>query len=137
MKHFIVSLILVMTMTGFAQTTTQLEQNKAVVLEFYDRFFNQGDVSAVDKLVVEDYIQHNPTVPDGRDAIKPFVAEGPFPAEVKRVIAEGDLVVVHVYYPLLNSAAVDIFRLEGGMIVEHWDVLQTVPEQSANANSMF
>jgi predicted SnoaL-like aldol condensation-catalyzing enzyme len=137
MKHFIVYLILVIIMTGLAQTTTELEQNKAVVLEFYDRFFNKGDVNAADELVAEKYIQHNPNVPDGRDAIKPFVAQGPFPADVKRIVAEGDLVVAHVYYPLWNSAAVDIFRLQDGMIVEHWDVVQKVPEQSANSNSMF
>jgi predicted SnoaL-like aldol condensation-catalyzing enzyme len=67
-----------------------LERNKAVVLDFYDRFFNKGDADALDQLLVENYIQHNPGAPDGRDAIKPFVAQGPFPAEVKRVIAEGD-----------------------------------------------
>jgi predicted SnoaL-like aldol condensation-catalyzing enzyme len=113
------------------------EQNKAVVQEFYARFFNQGDTTAVDQLLVQDYIQHNPGVPDGRDAIKPFVAQGAFPAHVKRIIAEGDLVVAHVHYPVLNSAAVDIFRLQNGQIVEHWDVMQTIPETSANNNTMF
>lgn len=114
-----------------------LERNKAVVLDFYDRFFNKGDADALDQLLGERFIQHNPGAPDGRDAIKPFVVQGPFPAEVKRVIAEGDLVVAHVYYPILNMAAVDIFRLQDGLIVEHWDVQQKVPEQSANANTMF
>jgi predicted SnoaL-like aldol condensation-catalyzing enzyme len=122
-------------MTTSAQTN--IEKNKAVVLEFYNRFFNQGDARAVDDLIVTDYVQHNPTVADGRDAIKPFVANGPYPAEVKRLVAEGDLVVAHVYYLHSNSAAVDIFRLEHGKIVEHWDVLQTIPETSANNNSMF
>jgi predicted SnoaL-like aldol condensation-catalyzing enzyme len=115
----------------------ELERNKAVVLDFYDRFFNKGDASAVDQLLVEHYIQHNPGVPDGRDAIKPFVAQGPFPADVKRIVAEGNLVVAHVYYPILDSAAVDIFRLHDGLIVEHWDVVQKMPEQSVNANTMF
>ena len=115
----------------------ELERNKAVVLEFYDRFFNKADVSAADQFIAGTYIQHNPNVPDGRDAIKPFIQQGPFPAEVKRVIAEGDLVVAHVYYPAWDSAAVDIFRLRNGLIVEHWDVLQKIPEQSANANTMF
>ncbi len=125
----------------------KIERNKKNVLAFHDLAFNQGKFrEAADKYIGNVYIQHNPGVADGIEA---FVALGgmrkQFPqmkAEIKRVIAEGDLVVLHVHYQLdpntRGSAVVDIFRLdENGKIVEHWDVRQDIPEKAANNNTMF
>ncbi|HKU42727.1 MAG TPA: nuclear transport factor 2 family protein, partial [Polyangiales bacterium] len=92
------------------------------------------------------YIQHNPRVPDGKDAVIgyfiPFFKNNPEASwEIKRVIADGDLVVLHVHSRSNASdrgrAIVDIFRVEKGKVVEHWDVIQDIPEKSANTNTMF
>ena len=92
------------------------------------------------------YRQHNPTVADGIEGWKAFIlwlkAKRPdFRVEIKRVVAEGDLVMLHVHMVLdatdRGRAGVEIFRLENGRIVEHWDVLQAIPETAANANTMF
>lgn len=129
-----------------AQST--LERNKANVLGFYELAFNQHKVQeAVDKYIGKEYLQHNPTVADGGqafiDAFAPFLKGHPQSrASIKRVIAEGDLVMVHVHSQLnaqdKGEAVVDIFRLDkDGKIVEHWDVIQAVPEKTVSGRSMF
>ena len=129
-----------------AQSTA--ERNKANVLDFYELAFNQHKLQeAVDKYVGAEYLQHNPQVGDGGqafiDAFAPFLKENPQSrAEVKRVAADGDLVWVHVHSQNgeqdRGEAVVDIFRLnENGKIVEHWDVIQAVPEKTASGRSMF
>ena len=130
------------------QTQNALERNKANVLAFYELAFNQHKLQqAVDQYIGSEYIQHNPGVADGGqafiDAFAPFLKENPQSrAEVKRVMAEGDLVMLHVFSQAnpqdKGEAVVDIFRLDAnGKIVEHWDVIQAMPEQSANNNGMF
>ena len=124
-----------------------LEQNKQTVRSFYETAFNDGEPEvAVDSYVGDRYLQHNPQAADGTDAFVAFVKwyRGEFPdlrVEIKRMIAEGDLVVTHGVLMTSDgdrgTAAADIFRLEDGKIVEHWDVLQPVPEESANDNTMF
>jgi predicted SnoaL-like aldol condensation-catalyzing enzyme len=125
-----------------------IEQNKRNVIAYYERAFNDHEPEdAVQKYVGSEYIQHNPTAPDGTDAFIAFVRgfAGQFPQmsiEIKRAIAEGDLVMTHGLLKTSpddrGSAAADIFRLdENGKIVEHWDVVQPVPETSANDNTMF
>jgi predicted SnoaL-like aldol condensation-catalyzing enzyme len=88
---------------------------------------------------VDDYIQHNPQAGNGLQAVKAFFAPiGPVDVEVQRVIADGDLVAVHSHYKTWNTAGVDIFRFnDDGKIIEHWDVLQPVPETTASGNDMF
>jgi predicted SnoaL-like aldol condensation-catalyzing enzyme len=124
-----------------------LERNKQTVRAFITRAFNDKQpADAVAKYVGSEYIQHDPQSPDGVEAFILFVNGfvGQFPQlsiEIKRVIAEGDLVVAHLLINMApenrGMAGVDIFRLQDGKIVEHWDVLQPVPEQAANDNTMF
>jgi predicted SnoaL-like aldol condensation-catalyzing enzyme len=116
----------------------EIERNKQVIRRLFDAF-GAGDTDAFDELIVEDYVQHNPQAGNGLQAVKEFFAPvGPVDVEVHRLIAEGDLVAVHSHYKTWNMAAVDIFRLnEDGKIVEHWDVLQPVPETTASGNDMF
>lgn len=118
------------------------EQNKQSVIAFYERAFNDREPEdAVEKYVGSRYIQHNPQAPDGADAFIAFVRGSELRVEIKRAIAEGDLVMTHSLLKTSpddrGTAAADIFRLEDGKIVEHWDVLQPVPERSANDNTMF
>ena len=123
------------------------EQNKQTAIAFYERAFNDHQPEdAVEKYLGPRYIQHNPQAPDGGDAFIAFVRAyvGQFPelrVDIKRAIAEGDLVMTHSLLTTSpgdrGTAAADIFRLEDGKIVEHWDVLQPVPEESANDNTMF
>lgn len=125
----------------------QAEQNKKIVVDFYEGVFLKHQVKAyADRYIGDQYIQHNPHVPDGK---APFVdyftghfKENPEAKSViKRAIAEGDLVFLHVHSTQnaqdRGVAIVDIFRVVNGKIVEHWDVQQQVPEQSANSNTMF
>ena len=115
-----------------------IEQNKQTVAQIFDAF-RAGNVDAFDDLIIEDYVQHNPQAGNGLQAVKDFFAPvGPVDVEVHRVIAEGDLVAVHSHYKTFNMAVVDIFRLnDDAKIIEHWDVLQPIPEMTASGNDMF
>ena len=122
------------------------EANKKIVIDFYEKALNQKDFEAAAKYFGPRYIQHNPLVPNGLDGLKALVTllKEKFPNshnEIKRVIAEGDYVVLHVHSVRepgqRGRAIVDIFKLEDGKIVEHWDVIQDVPEKAANDNTMF
>jgi predicted SnoaL-like aldol condensation-catalyzing enzyme len=126
---------------------TDLEQNKQTVVAFFSESFNdKRPEEAVAKYIGSQYLQHNPMAPDGPEAFIQFVKaySGQFPelsVEIRRVIAEGDFVVTHGLLKTSPSdrgtAAADFFRLEDGKIVEHWDVLQPMPETSANDHPMF
>ena len=117
---------------------SDLERNKKTVERLFEAF-RAGDTDAFDDLIVEDYVQHNPQAGNGLQAVKEFFAPvGPVDVDVYRVIAEGDLVVAHSHYKTFGMAGVDIWRFdENGKIIEHWDVLQTVPETTASGNDMF
>ncbi|HTR84602.1 MAG TPA: ester cyclase [Reyranella sp.] len=123
-----------------------IENNKKIVIDFYEKALNQKDFDAAAKYIGPRYTQHNPGAPDGPEGLKRLVGflKEKFPKshnEIKRVIAEGDLVVLHVHSVrepgTRGRAIVDIFKLENGKIVEHWDVIQDVPEKPANDNTMF
>jgi len=125
----------------------QLETNKSIVRDYYNMAFNlQKPEEAVSRYLHSSYRQHNPGAGDGAGPfiafVKGFVKAFPdLHVDFKRMVAEGDLVVVHSHLTLKpgdrGSAVVDIFCLENGKIAEHWDVVQEVPEKSANNNTMF
>lgn len=114
------------------------EENKQLVARVFDAF-RAGDLDALDDLIAENYVQHNPQADNGLEAVKEFFRPvGPIDVDVHRVLAEGDLVVAHAHYKTWNMAGVDIFRIgTGGKIIEHWDVLQPVPETTVSGNDMF
>jgi len=114
------------------------EENKQLVARVFDAF-RAGDLDALDDLIAENYVQHNPQADNGLEAVKEFFRPvGPIDVDVHRVLAEGDLVVAHAHYKTWNMAGVDIFRIgTGGKIIEHWDVLQPVPETIVSGNDMF
>ena len=119
-------------------TTTNEKRNKETVERLFEAF-RTGNTDAFDALIVDDYVQHNPQGRDGLSANKAFFAQmGPLDIKVYRMIVEGDLVAVHSHFKNLGSAVVDIFRLnDEGKIVEHWDVLQQVPDTTTSGNDMF
>ncbi|QOG19890.1 MULTISPECIES: nuclear transport factor 2 family protein [Bradyrhizobium] len=124
----------------------QEEANRAAVLAFYEKGLNQKDVDAALAYVGDRYVQHNPNAADGPEGFRKFIGflREKFPnshSEIKRSFVDGDYVILHVHSVrepgTRGRAIVDIFKLENGKIVEHWDVVQEIPETPANGNTMF
>ena len=124
------------------------ETNKDITVAFYKKALFEGRVEDAFRLYAGvPYRQHNPLIGDGMEGVKKFVAwvmanHPDARCEIKRVFADGDHVILHSHWHGLSDnprgeAVVDIFRLEGGKVFEHWDVIQPIPEASANANTMF
>jgi predicted SnoaL-like aldol condensation-catalyzing enzyme len=124
----------------------QQTANKKAVVAFYEAGINHKDFAAASQYLGPRYIQHNPNAADGPEGFKRFIEflREKFPnahSEIKKVFADGDYVILHVHAVrepgTRGNAIVDIFKLENAKIVEHWDVIQPIPEQAANGNGMF
>jgi predicted SnoaL-like aldol condensation-catalyzing enzyme len=124
----------------------QEEANRKTVLAFYEKGLNQKDADAALAHVGDRYVQHNPNAADGPDGFRKFIGflRDKFPnshSEIKSSFVDGDYVILHVHAVRepgsRGNAIVDIFKLENGKVVEHWDVVQPIPENPANNNTMF
>lgn len=109
------------------------QKNKEVIKKFYQEFFNDHIVESADKYVKEDYVQHNPGVEQGREGLKTafaqkFIEHPEFALDIKMLIAEENMIAVYLKnvdpQGDTRCRVVDIYRLEDGMLAEHWDVLQ-------------
>ena len=130
-----------------SQAGISKKPNAQKVIAFMDMVFNKKQVKeGFDKYVGDKYIQHNPIAPDGKEAAvevlgKALQALPGWTYEFKHAYVDGDIVVLHSHVRMKaddrGMAVVDIFRFEKGKIVEHWDVVQPIPEKSANTNTMF
>ncbi|TSD64853.1 hypothetical protein FFF34_013215 [Inquilinus sp. KBS0705] len=121
-----------------------IKANKKLVADFYQAFFGDKNIAALDKYLALDYIQHNPILPDGREPLKQgamiwFKGAPKTKIDIQHLSADGDLVYIHLKNKMgdKTSSVIDIFRIAGGKIVEHWDVIQEVPAKSANPHPMF
>ncbi|KTC86983.1 ester cyclase [Legionella brunensis] len=130
---------------SFANESSQALKKQAVT-EFYQKAINEKNFTAAEGYLGPWYIQHNPLAQDGIDGFKQYIdyLKTNYPqshSEIKRVFAEGDYVILHVHSikepGTKGQAIIDIFRLENNKIVEHWDVIQNIPTESANGNGMF
>lgn len=149
LKKFIVSTATVVTILispAHALTDKQAEANKQTVTDFYESAINQKDFTAASKYLGSRYTQHNPLVADGPEGLKGIIEylRINFPnshSEIKKVFADDDYVILHVHsvreHGDRGRAIFDLFKLENGKIVEHWDTVQDIPEKSANDNGMF
>jgi len=132
------------TADSLSKQATVLSLNKKMVAEFYQEFFGDKDISALDRYVAPNYIQHNPALPDGREALKQgatiwFKGAPKTKVDIQHLSADGDLVYIHLKTKMgdKTNSVIDIFRIADGKIAEHWDVIQEVPAKSANAHPMF
>ena len=147
-KAIAAALLLALACVGgtAAAADAQQEANRKIVLDFYEKGLNQKDADAAIAYMGNRYVQHNPNAADGPEGLRKFIAflREKFPnsrSEIKRSFVDGDYVILHVHAVrepgTRGSAIVDIFKLENGKIVEHWDVVQPIPENPANSNTMF
>lgn len=124
---------------------TQAETNKQIATKAYQRIFGDLDVTGVDELMSKDFIQHNPTLPDGPEGVKAVVqmlaSQGVPKQKVvfKHVAAEDDLVILHSRTEMAGKEwrFIDIYRIENGKLAEHWDAMMQMPDAPANNNPMF
>jgi predicted SnoaL-like aldol condensation-catalyzing enzyme len=141
-----VATVTILTPRAQAADAKQMEENKKIVAAFYDAALNKKDFAEASKYLGSRYTQHNPVAADGPEGLKGFIAflKDKFPnnkSEIKRIFADGDYVIVHVHAVrepgTRGNAIIDIFKLENGKVVEHWDAVQPIPEKAANNNGMF
>jgi predicted SnoaL-like aldol condensation-catalyzing enzyme len=149
----VLTIFIVTAVTGFSAAAMvdppyrTKNASEATVVALLQQAFNQcKPAEAFDAYVGPYYRQHNPTVPDGKEAViqglQGFCSKSSeFHYAIKRVFSDGDHVIVHAHVTTgpkdRGMAVVDIFRLERKKVVEHWDVVQPVPEAAANRNTMF
>ena len=120
-------------------------QNKAIVLEAFDTLFNKRDYRAAERFWSPNYVQHSAHIEPGRDGLFNLIKGSPptLKYEPGMIVAEGDLVIVHGRFSgfgaPVNWIAADIVRIQNGILVEHWDVIQdeATEEQSISKRPMF
>ncbi len=146
MRFCFIWLFTLVVTNAFANEAIQLEKNKQTVMAFYQAALNEKDINKAIQFIGDRYIQHNPNAADGVQGLRAYVQflREKFPdsqSNIKRIIAEGDYITLHVHALREKNtrgfAIIDIFKLENNKIVEHWDVIQEIPEKSANDNGMF
>lgn len=123
----------------------QEEKNKQLVKTAYQRIFGELDTTAVDEYMSKDFKQHNPTTPDGSEGVKTLlkmlVSQGVQKQAImiKHIVAEGDIVILHSRYEMAGKEwrFIDIYRIENGKLVEHWDAYMPNEAKRGNNNSMF
>ena len=123
------------------------EGNKSLALDFYELAFNQHKpTEAAQKYLSDQYVQHNPNHANGAEAFamdfEKYLKEHPnYRVRFAHVFADGDIVILHSHHRAaendLGRAIIDLIRVENRKIVEHWDVVQAVPESTVSGNSMF
>ncbi len=127
-------------------TDLQKQTNRAIVTDFAHIFYTERDVKrAFETYVRSDYLQHNPGIADGRNAavsaLRPMFSQESREFRIHKIIIDGDMAVIHVHAipePGARGASVfDMYRLEDGKIVEHWDTIQPIPEKTVNDHPMF
>jgi predicted SnoaL-like aldol condensation-catalyzing enzyme len=133
-----------MQIKALKDSLNQNASNKKMVADFYQSLFGDKNQAAIDQYIGDTYIQHNPSLPDGKDALKKAVAvwfkgQPKDTVDVKHLGADGNFVYIHTKSKMGNKtfSILDIFRVENGKITEHWDIMQEVPAKSANAHPMF
>jgi len=146
-RIFTAATLLAVASGAFATESARERTNIRNVEAFYDAALNAKDFDRARTYIGDHYTQHNPTAHDGIEGLKAFVEflRAKFPAshsDIKQAFADGHYVILHVHSVrepgTRGRAIVDIFRLDDhGKVVEHWDVVQDIPEKSANANTMF
>ncbi|CZJ03778.1 polyketide cyclase [Legionella pneumophila] len=145
-KIFAISLLLSIINNSYAFIDEQQKMNKQIVTEFYNKAINQKNFEAASKYLGANYKQHNPAAADGPEGLKAFIQYliEYYPnshSEIKKIFTDGDYVILHVHSirePGTRGRAIfDLFKLEDGKIIEHWDAIQDIPVKSANSNSMF
>jgi predicted SnoaL-like aldol condensation-catalyzing enzyme len=148
-NHLVTVLACVLAMSAATTATAGIGKNPKAqkAIAFLDMVFNKKKVKeGFDTYVGDKYIQHNPIAADGKEAaitvLGHVLQQMPgWSYEFKHAYVDGDIAIVHSLVKRdandRGSAVVDIFRFERGKVVEHWDVIQAVPEKSANNNTMF
>ncbi len=131
-------------MSDCEKARLELENNKKIVADFYQELFGDKNIDAINKYIGDIYIQHNPYVADGKEALidgcKQWFKNAPKEKiDIQHIAADGDLVFIHLksHEGAKTVSVIDIFRIKDGKIVEHWDVAQAVPDKAANSHPMF
>ena len=127
-----------------------METNKKLVMDYEELTFNKKDVASAVQYLHDNFKQHNPQVPDGKEGFINgiggyLLAQNPnLKKDIKLVLADGDMVVVHSFAKFDSTneaekgvAIADFYKIIDGKIAEHWDVIQQIPAESANNNTMF
>jgi len=136
----------ILWINGILKMTNNFKLNRQNAISFYKTAYEGEPRKAVEQYVGKEYLQHNPLVGDGKE---PFIAyfermQKEYPdksIQFVRSVAEGDLVALHTYQTWpgdIEYVTMDFFRFdEDGKIIEHWDSMQQIPEQSKNSNTMY